>query len=107
MLYISATCSGETIPAGKSSSERIFDVVSCCRSNCFFSSYADVLDLFGDGSHEDDVRDSSEKLTLDGGKTPERDETLFDSEEGTAADTGGKLEDGGTSATTTDFLLGI
>ena len=83
--------------------KRIFIVASCCRNNCFFNSYADVLDLFGEGSHEDDARDSSEKLTLDGGKAPERDETLFGPEVGTE----GKLEDEGFSATTTDFLLGI
>ena len=92
LLYISATCSGETIPAGKSNRERIFVVVSCCRNNCFFSSYANDLDLFGDGSHEDDARDSSEKLTLDGGKDPELDETLFEPEEEVEEGVEGKLE---------------
>ena len=77
LLYISATCSGEMIPAGKSNRERIFDVVSCCRNNCFFNSYADVLDFFDGGSHEDVERFPSETLPLDGGKGSDHDGTLF------------------------------
>ena len=65
------------IPAGKSNRERIFDVVSCCRNNCFFNSYADVLDFFDGGSHEDDERFPSETLPLDDGKGSDRGGTLF------------------------------
>ena len=100
MLYISATCSGETIPAGKSNRERIFDVVSCCRSNCFFSSYAEVLDFFDGGSHEDNERFPSETLALDDGKGPDRDEDEV--EEG-VEENFGSCDFG---ATTTDFVLG-
>ena len=70
--------------------------------------YAEVLDLFGDGSHEDDgTSDSFDELPLDDGKGSEHDDTLFEAEEGAAVGTEGKLEDEGFSAITTDFLLGI
>ena len=98
-MYISATCSGEIIPAGKSKRERIFDVVSCCRSNCFFSSYAEVLDFFGGGSHEDDERFPSETLALDDDKGPDRDEDEV--EEGVEEN----FWSCGFGATTTDFVL--
>ena len=87
------------IPAGKSNRERIFDVASCCRSNCFFNSYADVLDFFDGGSHEDDERFPSDPLPLDGGKGPDRDEDEV--EEGVEGNFG-SCDFG---ATTTDFVL--
>ena len=94
LWYISATCSGEIIPAGKSSRERIFVVVSCCRSNCFFNSYDSVLDLFEDGSDDevDDARDSFEELALDDDRPSKPGKTLFEAEEEVEVDAEGKLE---------------
>ena len=77
--YISTTSSVETIPAGKSNNERIFVEASCCLSNCFFSSYVAVLDLFEDSSDDEveDARASFEKLALDDDRPTKFGNTLF------------------------------
>jgi len=109
LLYISATCSGETIPAGKSKRERIFVVVSCCRSNCFFNSYDSVLDLFEDGSDDevDDARDSFEELALDDDRPSKSGNALFGVEGRVEVGAEGKLEDevGGSGAEVSTLKL--